>query len=251
MNAAWNREVVLGRVWCRLSFVVKASMYTYVCFIYSMRYLLLSQYSISPGFFLPSTTPLLLPRWCIFMVAQLCVCAVMWTKCPLWNRCASEVATGLWTFGWHHQKVPGLRCRKYSWNVEIWQELCTRLSEIRLVLRSSKDSAFMQTGVWQFLQKYTHLLSKLHPLYPGRGKWSRSEVLWIWLDPDPNTLTDSTPNFSTLPKIIFHSAALYLHSFRRGICLSVWTTEDRFCKGIYPFPLNHKGYFHLQTRSPA
>lgn len=213
--------------------------------------LLLSQYSISPGFFLPSTTPLLLPRWCIFMVAQLCVCAVMWTKCPLWNRRASEVATGLWTFGWHHQKVPGLRCRKYSWNVEIWQELCTRLSEIRLVLRSSKDSAFMQSGVWQFLQKYTHLLSKLHPLYPGRGKWSRSEVLWIWLDPDPNTLTDSTPNFSTLPKIIFHSAALYLHSFRRGICLSVWTTEDRFCKGIYPFPLNHKGYFHLQTRSPA
>lgn len=98
VNAARNHEVVLGGFWCRARFVVKASVYTYVCFIYRMRYLLLSQNSISPS---------LLPRWCIFMLAQLCFYAVMWTTCPPWDRRASEAATGLWTSGWHHQKVPG------------------------------------------------------------------------------------------------------------------------------------------------
>lgn len=55
VNAARNHEVVLGGVLCRVSFVVKASVYTYVCFIYSIRYLLLSPHSISSRFFLPST----------------------------------------------------------------------------------------------------------------------------------------------------------------------------------------------------
>lgn len=50
VNAAWNHEVVLCGFWCRVRFVVKASVYTYVCFIYRMRYLLLSQHSISPRF---------------------------------------------------------------------------------------------------------------------------------------------------------------------------------------------------------
>lgn len=102
-----------------------------------------------------------------------------------------------------------------------------------------------------FTEIYTLVIKIASTLPRERKVESEWGAVGFWLDPDPNTLTDSTPNFSTLPKIIFHSAALYLHSFRRGICLSVWTTEDRFCKGIYPFPLNHKGYFHLQTRSPA
>lgn len=33
------------------------------------------------------------------------------------------------------------------------------------------------------------LLSKLCPVYPGRGNWSRHQVLWIWLHPHPDTLT--------------------------------------------------------------
>lgn len=51
VNAAQSHEIVLGGVWCRVSFVVKASVYTYLCFIYSMKYLLLSQHSISRKFF--------------------------------------------------------------------------------------------------------------------------------------------------------------------------------------------------------
>lgn len=43
-NAAQNHGVVLGGVWY---FVVKASTYTYVCFVYSMIYLLLFQHPLN------------------------------------------------------------------------------------------------------------------------------------------------------------------------------------------------------------
>lgn len=59
VNASWNHEVVVGGVWCRVSVVVKTNVYTYVCFIYSTRFLLLSPHSISPKFFQSSTAPTL------------------------------------------------------------------------------------------------------------------------------------------------------------------------------------------------
>lgn len=59
------------------------------------------------------------------------------------------------------------------------------------------------------------------------------------------------PHFSTFPKIIFCSTALSLHSLRRGVFVSVWTIEERFCEGKYSFPLSHKGYFHVHIQIPA
>lgn len=55
VNAAQNHEVGLGGDWYSGSFVVKASVYTYVCFIYSMIYLLLFQHPLSAKFFLRTT----------------------------------------------------------------------------------------------------------------------------------------------------------------------------------------------------
>lgn len=86
VNVAQNHKVGLGGVWYSGSFVVKASMYTYVCFIYSMRYLLLFQHPLSTMFLLPTTEPCLPAKVMHIHVSSAMV--EQWLEPPVFSRTA-------------------------------------------------------------------------------------------------------------------------------------------------------------------